>query len=92
MFKLLQKLLDAIKESATRLHQRLWLNTNVPGSFEHISISVVHDSVRRGVEPDLYSVSTARVETLYTDLVPWLIESRIFGSGPGRARANSSYR
>jgi hypothetical protein len=38
MFKLLQKLLDAIKESATRLHQRLWLNTNVPGSVEHISI------------------------------------------------------
>jgi hypothetical protein len=38
MFNLLQKLLDVITESATRLHQRLWLNTNVPGSVEHISI------------------------------------------------------
>jgi hypothetical protein len=54
--------------------------------------SVVHDSVRRGVEPDLYSVSPGRVETLYTVLVPCLIESRICGSVPSRASANSSYR
>jgi hypothetical protein len=37
-------------------------------------ISVVHDSVRRVFEPDLYSVSTGRVKTLYIVLVPCLIE------------------
>jgi hypothetical protein len=36
--------------------------------------SVAHDSVRRGVEPDLCSVSTGRVKTLYTVVVPCLIE------------------
>jgi hypothetical protein len=58
----------------------------------YLTGSVVHNSVRRGVEPDLYSVSTGRVKTLYTVLVPCLIESRICGTVPNRARANSSYR
>jgi hypothetical protein len=30
--------------------------------------SVAHDSIRRGVEPDLSSVSTERVKTLYTSV------------------------
>jgi hypothetical protein len=39
--------------------------------MEGVACSVVHDSVRRGVEPDL---STGRVKTLYTVAVPYLIE------------------
>jgi hypothetical protein len=58
MFKLQQKLLDAIKESTTRLHQRLWLNTNVPGSVEHISILMAGPSAHPQSEHGLVGFSS----------------------------------